>query len=84
MPETNVTKNKRYVAIAEFQRLSGLSYPTIKNALESGELRGIRTEAEHWKVDTLDAGNTDTAAIVQRLDEQARMLKTLCAHLGVQ
>ncbi|MDR1892033.1 MAG: hypothetical protein LBQ48_03370 [Oscillospiraceae bacterium] len=67
--------SKRFVTIAEYQRLSGLSYPTVKNALETGQLKGVKTEAGHWKIDTQDAGNTDTSVIVKRLDEAERLLK---------
>ena len=74
---------KRFVAIAEYQRISGLSYPTIKNALETGQLKGVRTEAGHWKIDTQDRGGADFSAITKRLDEQGQMLKALCGHLGV-
>jgi len=76
-------KHKRFVPIAEYQRISGLSYPTIKNALETGQIKGVKTEAGHWKVDTQDNGSADAAAIFQRLDETERLLKALCGHLNV-
>ena len=76
--------SKRFVTIAEYQRISGLSYPTVKNALETGQLKGVKTEAGHWKIDTQDAGSAETAVIVKRLDEAERMLKALCGHLGVR
>ena len=75
---------KRYVPIAVYQRMTGMSYPTIKNALETGQLKGVKTEAGHWKIDTQDGGNTDTAAIVRRLDEQERMLKALCGFFKLE
>jgi len=81
--EQVISQPKRYVPIAEYQRMTGLSYPTIKNALETGQLKGIRTEAGYWKVDTEDAGNKDAAIIMERLSEQNRLLKTLCGHLGL-
>ena len=77
------TQPRRYVPIAEFQRMTGLSYPTIKNALETGQLNGIRTGAGHWKVDTEDVGSKDVTAIVERLNEQGQLLKALCGHLGL-
>ena len=76
--------SKRFVTIAEYQRISGLSYPTVKNALETGQLKGVKTEAGHWKIDTHESGSTDTSVIVKRLDESERMLKALCGHLGVR
>ena len=74
----------RFVPVAEYQRISGLSFPTVKHGLETGQLKGIKTEAGHWRVQLDDSGNTDTAAIVQRLDEQGQLLKALAVHLGVR
>jgi len=73
---------KRYVTMAEYQRLHKLSYPTVKHGLETGQIRGIKTEAGHWKVDTAVDSNTDTAAIIERLESQERMLKALCKHFN--
>ena len=77
-------QGKRYIPIAEYQRQTGLSYPTIKNALETGQLKGIRTESGHWKIDAADTGDKATAAIMEQLNEQARLLQALCGHLGVK
>ena len=77
-------QSKRYVSIAEYQRTKGLSYPTIKHGLETGQIRGVRTEAGHWKVDIADDGNHDANAIIKRLDAQQRLLTALCGHLGVK
>ena len=74
---------KRFVTIAEYSRLSGLSYPTIKAALERGDLRGVRTEANFWKIDLQAESSPDMAAIAEQLDEQGRLLRALCGHLGV-
>ena len=74
---------KRFVTIAEYQRRTGLSYPTIKNALETGQLRGVRTVAGYWKVSTADSGSLDTAAIMERLGKTESLVKALCNHLGV-
>ena len=75
---------KRYVAIAEYQRKTGLSYPTIKNALESGQLIGIKTEAGHWKVDLVTDGNADLMSVHGKLDGLERQIKALIEHLGVR
>lgn len=81
--EKVINQPKRFVPIAKYQRMTGLSYPTIKNALDTGQLKGIQTEAGHWKIDTEDVGNRDNAAILERLNEQGQLLKLLCRHLGV-
>jgi len=77
-----VNGSKRYVTIAEYQRISGLSYPTIKSALERGELKGIRTESGHWKIDTVADTNPETAAILERLDKTEKMLTALCKQFN--
>jgi len=82
--EKIINQSKRYVPIAEYQRMTGLSYPTIKNALDTGQLKGIKTEAGYWKIDTEDLGNKDTVAIMERLNEQGQLLKALCGHLGLK
>jgi len=82
---TRINKPKKtFVPVAEYQRMTGLSYPTVKNALETGQLKGIRTEAGHWKVDVSDATNIDNAVIIQRLDGVERILKALCGHFGLR
>jgi len=77
-------QNNRFVSISQYQRMTGLSYPTIKNAAETGKIKAIQTEAGHWKIDTLADINIDTAPLLERLEGQEKMLKTLCAHLGVK
>ena len=74
---------KKFVPIAEYTRMTGLSYPTVKNALETGQLKGIKTEAGHWKIDVSDTGDKTSTAIIEQLNEQGRLLKALCGHLGV-
>jgi predicted site-specific integrase-resolvase len=76
--------DKRFVTIAEYQRRTGLSYQTVKNAAETGQIKAIQTEAGNWKIDVSGEGNRDTTAIIERLDVQERMLKALCGHLGLK
>ena len=79
-----VNQNKRFVTMSKFQRDTGLSYKTVKNALDTGQLKGIMTEAGHWKIDTHDSdSNRDAANIVARLDEQGQMLKALCGFFKI-
>jgi len=80
----NAPGTRRFVTIADYQRQTGLSYPTIKKALETGQLRGIRTEAGYWKIDIQADGKTDISAILQRLDVQECLLRALCEHLGMK
>jgi len=76
-------QSKRFVAIAEYQRLTGLSYATVKHMINSNQLKTITTESGLVRIDIHD-DNADSSAIVKRLDEQERMLKALCGHLGVR
>jgi hypothetical protein len=75
--------SKRFVPLAEYQRLSGLSYSTVRFLCDSGQLRTIRTEGGLLRIDTKSNESADTTTIVKRLDDQARLLEALCAHLGV-
>ena len=79
--EKIVDNQKRFVPLAEYQRLSGLSFPTIKKALEVGQLKGIKTECGHWRVDT-QAGNSDYSAVLDELKQQKEMLRTLLGVFG--
>ena len=74
----------RYVSINQYQKITGLSYPTIKNAAETGKIKAIQTEAGHWKIDTAADTSVDITALLERLDGQEKLLKSLCAHLGVK
>ena len=73
---------KRYIPIAEYQRLSGLSYATVNHLLKSGQLAFITTESGQRRVDTqpLNAGQD---AVIARLEEQERLIKALCSHFGM-
>ena len=72
---------KRYVTMAEYQRMSGLSYPTVKKALESGAIKGVKTECGHWRVDT-QAGSSDYSQVLERLDRQEQKLDAFFRHFG--
>ena len=76
-----IENQKRYLSISEFQRRSGLSYPTIKNALDTGQLKGVQTESGKWKIDT--QATADKAAVNTDIAEIEQLLKSLCKHLGV-
>ena len=81
--EKTTDSTKRYVSVAEYQRLSGLSYPTIRKAIASGELKAVTTEAGHYRIDT-QGQQTDYSAIIERLDKQERLIKALSCHFGVK
>ena len=74
---------KQYVPIVEGQRKTGLSYKTLKYAAETGQIPAIKTESGQWKICVTDTSNVDTASIITKLDEQQKLLKALCGHLGL-
>ena len=76
-------QSKRFATIAEYQRATGLSYKTIKNALETGQLKGIKTDAGHWKIDMAHNNSEELNAIKTHLAEQGVLLKAMCEHFGV-
>jgi len=76
--------SKRFVTIAGFRRMTGLSYQTIKNALETRQLVGIKTEAGSWKIDTHAQDNKNATTVLAHLDEQRELLLALCGHLGIK
>jgi len=83
-----LTNKKRFITIAECQRITGLSYVTIKHAAETGQIKAIKTESGNWKIDVTDIsqdseGKSNTQIITQ-LEEHQHMLKALCSHLGVK
>lgn len=82
--EKIINQPKKYGSMVEGQKHYGVSYPTLKHALETGQIKGIKTEAGIWKVLLTDTEDKDVTAIIGRLYEQERLLKALCGHLGVR
>jgi hypothetical protein len=79
-----VERQRRFVAVAEYQRMTSLSYQTVMHMIKTKQINAIQTEGGHYKIDTAAIENTDTADILERLDSQQQLLKTLCLHLGVK
>ena len=75
-----MSSNKRYVPIAQFQRISGLSFPTIRNALETGQLKGLKTDCGHWRVDTQADTSPELSAVMNRLQGIETAVKALCTQ----
>ena len=78
-----MSKNKRYVPIAEYSRQTGLSYPTIKNAIETGQLKAIQTEAGHFKIDTAADTNPEINAIMSQLQGIEKAVSAICKQFNV-
>jgi len=80
--EKIIEQPKRYVPIAEYQRISGLSYATVNHMLNTGQLQFITTETGLRRVDTQQVDSA-IGEIILRLEVQEGLLKRLCEHLGV-
>ena len=78
------TTDKRFVPIAAYQREYGGSYQTIKHALDSGQLNGVKTPGGKWLIDTQDTANPDTSIMMAKLDQTSRLVEKLAAHLGMK
>ena len=84
--EKIINQPREYVPVSTAMKIKpykGMSRPTILHGLETGRIKGIKTETGHWRVFIGDAEDTSTTAIVEQLNEQGRLLKALCGHLGV-
>ena len=83
MLRRELPQSKKEQIFAAIERLASGEVQPIKNAPETGQLSGIRTESGHWKIDVADTGNKDVATVLERLDRQERLLRALCGHLGI-
>jgi hypothetical protein len=83
VPLENSQYMKRFVAISEYKRMTGLSYPTIMHMIETNQCKYIQTECGHYKIDTGDLEDREIASILEQLSEQGQLIKALCGHLGV-
>ena len=75
---------KKFVPVSEFQRISGLSYPTVMGALERGELKGIKTESGHWRVKLENDNSSNIPDISERLQKIEQSIYALCKQFNTQ
>ena len=74
---------KRFIPVSAYMQETGLSYPTVVNAIRTGQIRAITTESGHYKVDTLADQNADLLELTGKLENLEGLLKSLCVHLGL-
>jgi hypothetical protein len=67
--------------MAEYQRISGLSYATVNHLCNTRQLQYITTESGLRRIDTTQKG-ADNSVILEKLDAQERMLKALCKQFN--
>ena len=82
MSETIIEKQKRFITINEYCKRTGLSYATVNHMLKDGQLSYITTEGGLRRIDTQNE-QPSMDVVLKRMDEQERLLKSLCGHLGV-
>ena len=76
-------KQRRFVPKAEYARQTGLSYATITHMANTGQIKTIVTESGQMRIDTQESNAYDPN-VLERLDGQEKLLKSLCTHLGVK
>jgi len=74
-------ETKRFMSVAEYSRVYGLSQATVRHLIHSNQVRYITTESGHKRIDT-GIAPTDTA-VNMKYDEQCKLIAKLCEHLGV-
>jgi predicted site-specific integrase-resolvase len=76
-----VNMKKRFVAVSEYQRLTGLSYKTIMHMIRSGQLPHVETESGQYRIDTQTVSK-DAGVTNEKLDEMQKLLKALCKQFN--
>ena len=74
-------QGKRFVPVSEYQRISGLSYKTVMYMIRTGQLKSIETEGNQYRID-MQADNSDTNSIMDKLNETQRLVKAVCRQLN--
>jgi len=74
---------KRFVSIAKYCELTGLNYKTVRHAIDSGQVKSIKTESGIYKIDTEPDYTAADIPLIKKLEKQERLLESLCKHLGV-
>jgi len=77
MTEKILPKDKRFVSIRQYQRISGLSYDLIKFALDTNQLKSIKSECGHYKIDTQAELGADISILMDKLNEMDRKISAL-------
>ena len=82
MNETIIPRDKRFVTVAAYQRMTGLSYKTVMNMIKTDQVRYITTDGGNYKIDTQSDGNRDNVSVLAALDETQRLIKALCKQFN--
>lgn len=71
----------KWVTIPEYQRMTNLGRPNINKLIEDGDLVTTRTEGGQVRIKIEEHEELEELRFL--LEEQKRLLKSLCTHLGV-
>ena len=77
-----MNQNKRFVNVAEYQRISGLSYQTVMHMIRTNQINYITTESGKFKIDMLNDVNKLNADMVDKLNETRRLVGLLCKQFN--
>jgi len=70
-------RGNRFITVAAYQRISGLSYKTVMHMISTGQVAHIKTEGGHYRIDMHSTSN-NSAELIDKLEETQRLVKALC------
>ena len=76
-----IDDTRRFVPVAEYQRITGLSYKTIMHMIKTSQLRHIKTEGGHYRIDT-QHNSIETTILLDKLNEMQKQVTALCKQLN--
>jgi hypothetical protein len=83
MNRQNVQNEKRYITVAAFQRMNGLSYKTVMHMIKTGQVRYISTSGGNYKIDMQSNMMQRNEDYYDDLMETQRLVKALCRQFNV-
>lgn len=82
MREQIIPKEKRFVTIAEYQKLTNLGYKAVKDAIKTGQLKHIKTEGGRYKIDTYADSGADVSLLINKIDDLQKSVAALCRQFN--
>ena len=79
--ENHKIRAKRFVTVAEYQRMHGLGYATVMHMIKTGQVKAIETESGKYRVDT-QSDYDGLKGLIDKTDETQRILKALCKQFN--
>ena len=82
MTEQIISRNKRYESMRAFQKMTGISYKTLKFLCDTNQIPHVRTEAGTVLIDT-QAVSPDISLMVDTLNEVLKKVAALCHQFNI-